>query len=573
MQDRQSLEKQAARGLMQRVAEAAGTDGATVRAEPGIYRFDESMLFELKGIRGLTLDGTDAEIVTMGRNAAIQLTNCERVTIRGFKFDRDPLPFSQGTIVEVNRQEQYMTAEIDEGYIIPGKAQENCRVMLWNAAETELRAVWCNDGACEFIPREGRRVSFRQNKGMIYEENTQIEIGDRVAFPFRDGESAIRLDGCCDCRVEDCDLYASNGFGIGDFSGEGGTVYQNVRIIPRPGTGRLMSVSADGFHSFQLHRAPQLIGCEISHSQDDLVNMHDFFGVVARQEADNVLILSMPYRYEQCARIGSTLEIYRMRELTVRDKATIVAAEYLDDNSGEDVRAAFKAQGLWMRPMDEGHDVRVTLDRPVQVERLDVCAYLDKGTQGAVIRNCHFHHGFVRGVMLRIPGSVVENNRFDNILGPAVYINAERCWVEGPFADDVTIKGNTIDYCGYGPDWYLAVYGAISVVTDPVDDPNGCFKVQHYHNLTVTDNTITRPGGAGILLANTDGARIEGNVIAGPWTNGIQRTAGDALKTPEPFGAVVAACSKNVTMADNEITDLPSFCTQLGQYDAEVKQL
>ena len=570
-QKQKEREREAARRLLAELTHAVHTGARRLQVAPGRYRFDAQTVFSLHGAKDLTVEGNGAEIINEGKHSSLRLQNCARVTIRDFVIDCDPVPFSQGTVVMIDREDRSITVEIDEGYPVPGPERAPCRTILFDPTGRFLRPVWCNDTATDFLPCGDRLVRFhQQRRGAVYnDDRTGVCVGDRIGFPFRSGDAGIRLDGCCACRIENCRVYASPGFGVGDFSGEGGTVYSGLQIVPRPGTGRLLSVSSDGFHAYQLRRGPYLLGCEISHSQDDLVNIHRFFAACVRQESERVLLLSIPFRYPDCVPVGGRLQIYDMRGLTVRSEAKILRAEYPDGNSGEELRKDFADRGLWLRTMDIAGDVRVELDRPVEAERLDICTFTEEGSGGAMLRDCYLHHGFVRGMMLRIPDSTVEDNRFSDILGPAIYINAERFWLEGPFADRVRICGNRISRCGYGPDWYGAVYGAISVVTDPGDDPNGCFRSYHYHDLTLTDNEIAGSGGAAVLLSNVDGAEVRGNRILGVYTDGPQPQAGRVLKTPEPYGAVVSVHSRGIVYADNTVEELPDFCTERKEYGTE----
>ena len=73
-----------------------------------IYRLDQhkgaTYHFNLNDVEGVTLEGNGAEIINNPYNSIISIDNCSDVNMRNFKFDCYPLPFTQGTITEVDAE-------------------------------------------------------------------------------------------------------------------------------------------------------------------------------------------------------------------------------------------------------------------------------------------------------------------------------------------------------------------------------------------------------------------------------------------------------------------------------------
>ena len=131
---------------IQKAVDAAVAAGAGSRVvfEQKTYRLDwrktAPYQISLAGATNIAIEGNGAVLVSHPRNNLISLRNCSGVSVKGFTVDYDPLPFTQGTITEVNAKEGWIDFRIPEG--LPA-SRRGVRIARAQAAEERIGA-WCS---------------------------------------------------------------------------------------------------------------------------------------------------------------------------------------------------------------------------------------------------------------------------------------------------------------------------------------------------------------------------------------------------------------------------------------------
>ena len=146
----------------------------------------------------------------------------------------------------------------------------------------------------------------------------------------------------------------------------------------------------------------------------------------------------------------------------------------------------------------------------------------DFGGGGAVVEDCHFHDGHVRGILLKSSDSVVARCRFERIARSGLVVAPEIYWLEGPFPRNIRVEGNTFIDCGYGAvakaekHWEFAPLQVVSAFTSRLFPPLFSGAV-NMHGIRCIGNRIVRAPGPGIFIMNTADVALEENyVIVGP---------------------------------------------------------
>lgn len=80
--------------------------------------------------------------------------------------------------------------------------------------------------------------------------------------------------------THDLSVFAASNKAITEFDGEGGHIYERVKLIRKPGSDRLLAANSDAFHSSGCRAGPRLSECELSYSGDDYFNVHNTLQVV-----------------------------------------------------------------------------------------------------------------------------------------------------------------------------------------------------------------------------------------------------------------------------------------------------
>jgi len=98
-----------------------------------------------------------------------------------------------------------------------------------------------------------------------------INAGDIFEVEARGGGPAIWVESCSEVQLNDLSIYSSGGVGIiTNYSPS--VLIENVKIIPRPLTNRLVSTNAGGIAVNSTAQDNIVRKCTISGTQDDCIS-------------------------------------------------------------------------------------------------------------------------------------------------------------------------------------------------------------------------------------------------------------------------------------------------------------
>ena len=101
--------------LDQLAKEAVRKGQSEITVSPGVYRLPPHA--QLRDIHDLTIYGTDVRLLPASEvGNGLTLFRCNNLTLSGFTFDYDPLPFTQGTIVSRSSDGLSFDFAINAGY-------------------------------------------------------------------------------------------------------------------------------------------------------------------------------------------------------------------------------------------------------------------------------------------------------------------------------------------------------------------------------------------------------------------------------------------------------------------------
>jgi hypothetical protein len=201
----------------------------------------------------------------------------------------------------------------------------------------------------------------------------------------------------------------------------------------------------------------------------------------------------------------------------------------------------------------------VELDRAVTVQKFDLTACEDRSGRGAVIRESFFHDGFCRGVLSKPSNARIENNRIERMGMAGILIEAERYWLEGPFAHDVVIRGNRLTDCGLLLDSRLRYSSSLGAITVLSEAGRTFSRAIHNRRIEISSNQIVRSGACGIFVANTGDSRIENNRIVAPCARKPIRTR-SSVGIEVPGHAIFLAATENVILRENTVQEAGEYC-------------
>jgi len=506
------------------IKDAIASGACSFRIPPGSYRLATGL--QIEGANGFTLEGQDATLIFTPGAGGLRLEKCTECVVKGLALDLDPLPYTQGTIVAVNPAETTFDIRLDDGYpdFVAGSQAALLRCVFFEPSGTvELGII---DTSISKPVEIGARV-YRATASRPFDvEARPLQPGDRVVVALGRPDGGLALHECSAMRVEDVTVFASGGMAIVESGfAEGGHVYERCRVVRRPGSGRLMASASDGLHSMTQRTGPTLRNCEISHCFDDLVNIHGFLSFVLERRENGAWIVAGPAGQDFSP--GSLVRFYRSPDASPAGEARILSCEpstALDPQRiGKQVEDHFATTwpGLRVRSFFKPQSVEVRFDREDGLSPYDFMTCGDFSGAGALIEDCFFHDGHVRGILLKSSGSTVARCRFERLARSGIVVAPELYWLEGPFPDDVRIVGNTLSDCGFGSVstrekyWEFAPLMAVSGFADRLFPPR-CTAAINMSRLDFIDNRIVRAPGPGILVMNAQDVTLSGNSIVSP---------------------------------------------------------
>lgn len=588
--DEKDLQRAAARNLLANLKAELAAGQKSITLPPGDYRFDRGSGVLIQKAEDVEIEATGVTF-WFGPDKGVVLDQCRNVKLRGLTIDADPLPWTQGVIESIDPRAKEMVVRLDPGYpVLEGKQLTQPGRILFFDGESRRELPVFDDQATAFESLGDRRFKITRFASARVFTNPlpgrPVQAGDRMAFFIMyGGGSNVELRGCEGVTLEKVTEYAASSFAFHETKGKGGNQYLGCRLIRRPGTDRLMASRADCFHSYLMEKGPRIEECEFSHSGDDLINIHGFFGLVVRALSPKEAIVVSPFG--EILGPGSLLKICDPEVATQPRSGTVRTAVAVND---PEIAAEVKAlaavllekKGLRIRDLTGCVTVRVELDGEVGWQPHEVVSSPDRCGRGAIIRKNHLHDGHVRGVLLKSHDLRVEENRIERTGHGGIVVDPEFFWLEGPFAKNIRISGNTLVRngwasldssgfgvshaaiqvgCHFGRRMFPRTLGAgivneqIEITGNRIEEPAGyAIMVMNTREATVADNRIIAPFAAGERPAFYDFSQLPGE------TGHFSDEQREALRVPRD--AIFVFGSAEVTQRGNTVEQAPGFLSK-----------
>jgi hypothetical protein len=304
------------------IAKATGDANKAGKPVPIVLNPENNATYKIKrplSLRQLStfeLDGSGARLVNTTLGSTLLISGCSHVTIRDLSIDYDPLPFTQGTITAFDHTALQIMVRVDPGYPDDAKFLATITDGFFMVMDRRTRAL--KAGARDFlspshIERVGEKlikVHLQWSANDLGPGQLPVAVGDVVAIA-NGSAHAIIVDDSASTAFIGLKLLASPGMGILENAGPGGTVLQNVSIVPGPRpagatTDRLVSTNSDGSHFITVERGPTIQDCTFANTCDDAVNVHGFYYFVVQKTGPRRYLLSP--KWDVGLRAGDLIE-------------------------------------------------------------------------------------------------------------------------------------------------------------------------------------------------------------------------------------------------------------------------
>ena len=390
----------------------AGGAGVTLNLEKDtVYRVTRPLSF--MHLDGFTLNGNGASVINTGRSSTMHLSACRNNTVRDLSIDYDPLPFTQGTIVDFDHAAIQVTLEVDPGYPDDPALLAMFTGGSFKVIDRRTRAL--KPGARDFLsPKSATRVApgvirvqLQWSANDTFPSQLPIVRGDAVAITGGSAHAVVITESTSTSFV-DVRLFASPGMGVLENDGPGGTTFSRVSIIPGPipkgaTAERLVSTNSDGSHFSTLERGPTIEDCVYANTSDDAVNVHGFYLYVVQKTGPGRFVLSP--KWDQGLAAGDTIETCQQGTFRSLGRTRI---ETFAKRKAPELKAQIAKLWAARSPTtlpDLVYDVVLAQDLPLRVA--DAVTSLTRIGAGAAVRRSSFHA--CGRVLVKSPNAVVEN--------------------------------------------------------------------------------------------------------------------------------------------------------------------
>jgi hypothetical protein len=323
--------------------------------------------------------------------------------------------------------------------------------------------------------------------------------GDTIVVTARGGEAPIVIAGGDGNVIRNVDLYSSGALGLHLDTVSNATV-DHVRVMPRPGTDRLISSNADGIH-FSYALANNIVtNCYVSRSIDDAIAINSpFLAFISQQTGARQL------------RLLRNFSSIFPNGLAVSFVSTLTADAFPGGH-------IISQNPPYADPPNQ-NSTNITLDQDLPtLQKGFGMIYGDPQNRGAgsTIQDNLIEDVFsARGIYLGgVSGVTVQRNIIRRTNCGAIVAHEDlSAYPMGPNRD-LRIVNNMVEHA-IGPaavgTGSLSAIASIFVVSTDLNfdfvpgSPNT--------NITIANNYIVNSGRGGIWISNLNGGTVEGNTI------------------------------------------------------------
>lgn len=491
------------------IAAAADGGGGRVVLRPGDYRLTPAAgdipVLPVERAAGVTIEGNGARLLVGDpRAGGLWLRGGRDVVVRDLIVDFDPVPFTQGVVVDVDRDAGTFVVDLDDRYLPPDHPAflYDCEELhpsqfgsFFEADTRRLKAAHRDHVFVRAItPLGGSRVvveAFDEYAGLeakgfdmggrsaIAEALRGVEAGDLFVFAARWAGTAVALLDSVDVRLERVEVRAaaSHAF-LAQQCGDVTLVDCGVRFA---GGDRLITTDGDGFHYKDGRGRAVVEGGTFEGMLDDGFNINATpFVVRGMRSATEVDV-----RGSGPLAAGDRLLFQRPRT------GLVVGVAEVETVDGHTVRLASAVDGLEAGENHASADIATNLSASGTGYSITGVTYRDH--RGIAMRP--------RAGNGRIEGNVVQRTG-----SHAVLVCNDMSWPEGPIPHDVVIRDNTFEGAGR-----TNLTAAVRVIGERMGGRPAVEPI--VERVTIEGNRIVGACGDGIYVGGCRDVTIAGNTV------------------------------------------------------------
>ncbi len=468
---------------------------------------------DLKDIKNLTIEGNGAELIGHNYSTIFHFVNCQNLNISGLTIDWDPLPFTQGKVINIT--DEYLDLEV----VAPFVAKAGLKTDAFLGYDLEKR-------------RMARRFTDHYQKGYA-KPSEVIQLGvmrlfigseDRFAGKMPSagtyiiarhqvyGFQSFMFVKCSGVKMENVNIYSNPGMGVtGENSWD--ILLKHLKVMIRPGSGRWMSTTADATNFEGCRGTVTMENCLFEGQGDDATNVRSGeYQLVDERLGDNKLRIKTGYQFG-----GSPTppEIGDQLEISGSDKLLLPYANLI-------------VRSVQVNEKDKTYTVELADKLPDRTIKGDIIGNASSCPK-LRIRNCTAIRNRARGFIIKTRDVIIEDCTFQDITASAVGLEADvKTWWESIGSRNVTIRNNRFIDCKFEGEYLKGVIESHTISTtapagvhSDIRIENNIFegsdtnilKLGSAEGVVIRNNIMEGAQGDAILLYNTKNVLLEGNKL------------------------------------------------------------
>ena len=426
----------------------------------------------LDGMNGLTIEGNGSLFVFHGKMTTFAIVNSRNITLQNISFDFERPTMSEMTLREVG--DEVMVADI----------HPDSKYMIINGKLKWYGEGWGKERFHSIKFRPGEGTGFYSSWSPFDKATAEVVAPLRVKFtgdfrnhkfipgdvlttrdPYRDQVGAF-INRSSNINLRNVAMQYMHGLGIVNQFSENLT-FSNVTVAPRPESGRVIAAFADCMHFSGCKGQITIENCRFRGAHDDPVNVHGthlkVLEVLSPRELKVRFMHHQTYGFEAFL-AGDTVGFVSASTLEVYGRGAVTSGRLVSER-----------------------EMVVEMQQPVPAS-LEAGDVLENITwnPSVTIRNCRFEQTNTRGLLITTRGKVIiENNEFMRTGMHGILIaNDASSWYESGPVQDVVIRNNLFEYCGYNsaPNNYV-----INIAPENHELVNG---LMIHRNILIEENTF-----------------------------------------------------------------------------------
>ncbi len=500
-----------ARPLFQAAIQYAAANGVSrIIADYGSYWFltpqQAGIYLYLNQVSDVTIDLQGSDIyLNSSFVTGIYLKSCQGVTLTNFTIDYVQLPFTQVQLTGVNPTNATLSYQTISGWPSPvNLPTPDSSGAYWGIVLREGSPI-ANAGRLPLSQPTSSNTLQVVPGTMPWTQPSVLSTyqpGDVIVVTLRDGQSTIEVDGGDSVLVTGVDIYSSGTLGLQMNATTDSTV-TNVRVMPRPGTDRLISTNADGIQLSYIQANNQVLNCYIDRTMDDGISLNSpFLAFVSSVTGSRSMVVARNFQ-------------------TQVPNGTAVSL--LNPNTGQTVgRYILVSQNP---PFTSSNNISqsatYTFDQQLPTVQsgfgLVFADSVNRGLSSVIANNVVEDVLFARGIFLGgVTGVTVQQNTVSRTNCGGIVLHHDLAAYPTAANQDILVLSNTVDQA-IGPaavgTGAIAALGSIFVLaTDanfiPLTTPTET-------NIIIANNSISNSGRSALWIGNMDYGIVEGNTING----------------------------------------------------------